>query len=186
MDRDSNPRHDDYKSSALPLSYPSVVLQTGIEPATFGYHPDALTTELLSRLHLAEHETGDRPAPVGITTSPNTWPKRRSGSINETSFSSKSVFENSAPVVTSPSQRGRQHRECRKLSLRKNRAQYTSPSHHSDRTIERSPSATARLVAAGDAAFGGMRRHPRDRNQERRLLQPDAGQTTGRFYACPR
>src|SRR5690348_4588475 len=65
-----------------------------------------------------------------------------------------------------------------------------------DRTIERSPSrafrvrmdeaGTAMFVASGDAALGGMRRHPRDRNQERRLLQPDAGQATGRFYACPR
>ena len=74
------------------------MLQTGIEPATFGYHPDALTTELLSRLHLAEHETGNRPAPVGITTSPNPWPKRRSGSINETSFSCKPVCENFLPT----------------------------------------------------------------------------------------
>src|SRR5262245_28499690 len=30
---------------------------------------------------------------------------------------------------------------------------------------------------ASDAALGGMRRHPRDRYQERRLLQTDAGLT---------
>ena len=53
----------------------SFVQETGIEPIPSGVQPDALH-ELRPAflLHSAEHETGDRPAPVGISESPNPWP----------------------------------------------------------------------------------------------------------------
>ena len=76
------------------LLYPTelsfVVQKNGIEPLPSGL-PDALHELHPASPATAEHETAKRPAPVGITTSPNPWPKRRSGSINETSFSCKSA-----------------------------------------------------------------------------------------------
>ena len=67
-----------------------VAQEIGIEPIPSGFTP-TLSMSYVLHLRSAEHETGNRPAPVGITTSPNPWPKRRSGSINETSFSCKSA-----------------------------------------------------------------------------------------------
>jgi hypothetical protein len=42
------------------------VQQTGIEPMPSGFIP-TLSMSYMLRLHSAEHETGYRPAPVGIT-----------------------------------------------------------------------------------------------------------------------
>ena len=57
-----------------------------------GFNP-MLSMSYNRGLHSAEHETGDRPAPVGISESPNPWPKRRSGLIDQASLSCKSASQ---------------------------------------------------------------------------------------------
>ena len=53
----------------------SFVQETGIEPMPSGFQPDALhEPHPAFALHSAEHETAERPAPVGISESPNPWP----------------------------------------------------------------------------------------------------------------
>jgi hypothetical protein len=54
------------------------VQETGIEPMPSGITP-TLSMSYTSRLHSAEHETGHRLAPVGITESPNPWPSEGAG-----------------------------------------------------------------------------------------------------------
>jgi hypothetical protein len=135
--RTRDPMSDCHLLYQTELSF--VAQETGIEPTPSGYNP-TLSMSYILLPRTAEHETGDRPAPVGITTSPNPWPKRRSGSINETSLSCKCVFKNSARVVTSPSQCGRCCSDS-KLSPREDHNQCTSMPIRSDRTIEGFPSA---------------------------------------------
>ena len=50
-----------------------VVQETGIEPMPSGFTP-TLSMSYILRLRSAEHETGNRPSPVGISESPNPWP----------------------------------------------------------------------------------------------------------------
>jgi hypothetical protein len=77
-----------------------VVRQIGIEPMPSGFIP-MLSMSYNHGLHSAEHETGDRPAPVGITTSPNPWPKRRSAEIKQASRDCKPPRRNfSSPRST--------------------------------------------------------------------------------------
>ena len=59
-----------------------VAQETGIEPMPSGFTPTLSMSYVLHPCK-AEHETGHRPAPVGITASPNPWPKQGSAEINE-------------------------------------------------------------------------------------------------------
>ena len=52
-----------------PLSYP-LVQETGIEPIPSGFTP-TLSMSYILQLRTAEHDTGYRHAPVGISASPN-------------------------------------------------------------------------------------------------------------------
>ena len=66
MERDSNPRLDDYQSSALPTE-----LSCGDNRPESNQHlrehPGARTFEPRSPLRSAEHETAEQPAPAGIS-----------------------------------------------------------------------------------------------------------------------
>jgi hypothetical protein len=96
-------------------------------------------------------------------------------------------FCESATAVTSPSRRnGRSYDRCVVDRPRANLVMRLLKLGFRFRRCAAPRNDRRYSVAPGDAAFGGMRRHPRDRNQERRRLQPDAGQPPERSPFCPR
>ena len=75
LERDLNPRPDDFNvTCSTQLSYPLWDKRPESNRCLRVFSPTLSMSYILLFLHSAEHETGDRIAPAGISTSPDPWP----------------------------------------------------------------------------------------------------------------
>src|SRR5690242_19062218 len=75
-------------------SYPLCFRRPESNRCLRGFIPDALHELHPDVFARRNTKPNNRPAPVGISASPNPWPKRRSALIDQTSFGCKSEFAN--------------------------------------------------------------------------------------------